>query len=99
MLEETIRRIKEEQEAGTGEKQIGDYLLKHLKKQPEDEEKIGAEGKSLRGCMDYLKSRYREKATGGVAMVSDEEVFADVRAYYGIEEKKTAGGIRLEDLL
>lgn len=99
MLEETIRKIKEEQAAGANEKQIGAYLLKHLKKQPEDEMKIGAEGKSLGGCMDYLKNRYRERAAGGVAMVSDEEVYADVRAYYSIEEKKLAAGIRLEDLL
>ena len=99
MLEETIRKIREEQEAGANEKQIGDYLLKHLEKKPEDEEKIGAEGKSLAGCMQHLKGKYRERAEGGVAMVSDEEVFADVRAYYGIEEKKRASGIRLEDLL
>lgn len=99
MLEETIRKIREEQEAGIAEKQIGAYLLAHLEKRPEDEERVAAEGKSLADCVRHLKEKYRARAEGGVAMVSDEEVFADVRGYYGIEEKKRAAGIRLEDLL
>lgn len=99
MLEDTIRKIQKEQETGNNEKQIGEYLLAHLKKRPADEALIGAEGKSLTGCMKYLKEKYEDRAAAGVAIVSDEEVYADVRRYYGIEEKKHAAGLRLEDLL
>lgn len=99
MLEDTIKKIREEQEKGAGEKKIGEYLLEHLNKRPEDEVFIAAEGKSIEGCMKHLKDIYIKQARNGVAVAADEEVYTHVRAYYGLPEEKKIAGISLDDLL
>ena len=64
-------------------------------------EKILADGKTLKGCMEKVKKAARSQAVGGMAMIEDAEVYAQVRAYYGIEltPKNEAEIIDITDLL
>lgn len=40
------------------------------------------EGKSIKGCCDYIKSQARKAAKGGVAMIEDDVVFGWAVHYY-----------------
>ena len=66
---------------------------------------IETEGKTLEGALKAAKEAARGKASGGVAMGPDTEVYATVLKYYGLagEKQKTADvcgfGLDLDDIL
>lgn len=49
----------------------------------ENAEKVLDEKKTLRKCIDNIKSKARSQAMNNVAMVDDETVYGWVRDYYG----------------
>lgn len=49
----------------------------------ENAEKVLDEKKTLRKCIDNIKSKARSQAVNNVAMVDDETVFGWVKDYYG----------------
>lgn len=46
---------------------------------------ILAEGKTLKGAMSEVRAAAQKKAKGGVAVMRDEDVYAIVDKYFGIE--------------
>jgi len=84
---------------------IGEYMTTYLMTHAKAAAAIEAEGKTLEGALKAAKEAARGKASGGVAMVPETEVYANVLKYYGLagEKQKTADvcgfGLDLDDLL
>lgn len=62
---------------------IGNYLVKHLGDKPEHAEEILVEGKTVLKSLDAMRRVAQKQAYQGMAMLSDEEGFAVVLAYFG----------------
>ena len=62
---------------------IGNYLVNHLGDKPEHAEEILVEGKTILKSLDAMRRVAQKQAYQGMAMLSDEEGFAVVLAYFG----------------
>lgn len=63
-------------------KRIADYLLTRIETDQCLKEKLEETNKTLKGCIEYVKSEARKQAENGMAWVSDEEVWEWVVHYY-----------------
>lgn len=66
---------------------IGEYLKQLLRLNPLVAEQINAEGKTIKGCFEDMKSKARAKASGSCYAPSDEEVIEWINGYFGITIK------------
>lgn len=87
---------------------IGDFLLKHLESNPPSVEKILQEDKTIVKSIEEMGKEARKNQTGNYAVLPDQEGFAIVLKYFGIDsnaapttppEKSNAFDINLSDLL
>jgi len=88
MLENAIAKIKAEIEKGKNNSYIqvvGGFLLQHLDKNPQDAEKILTEGKTIGKSLDEMRKEAEKKKVGNCAVLTDQEGFAVVLKYFGIE--------------
>lgn len=69
---------------------VGGFLLQILEANPESAEKILAEGKTIKGSLDEMQKEARKKQVGNCAVLTDQEGFAVVLKYFGIEEPAAA---------
>lgn len=64
------------------QKVILDYLNERAKNDMTIALNLQKEGKSIKGCWDYIVSQARKAATGNCAMIADEVVFGWAVHYY-----------------
>lgn len=65
---------------------IGEFLLKYLESNPAAAEKIMADGKTINKSVDELEKASKAKRKGNRAVISDQEAYAIVLKYFGIED-------------
>ncbi|OMF10468.1 hypothetical protein BK129_01620 [Paenibacillus amylolyticus] len=112
-VEEAIAKLKAEMD-GTGTnayiKLIGDFLIKHIQANPGSAEQVMAADKTIAKSLLAMQAEAKKKAVGGMAMLTDEEGFAIVLNYFGLqgapaaapppEEPKAARfDVKLDDFL
>lgn len=91
---------------------VGKFLLNHLETHPGSAERILAPDKTIGKSSDAMRKEAEKKKNGNCAVLSDEEGFAVVLQYFGIEvgaaaiptqsapePKKDNFDVKLEDLL
>jgi len=64
---------------------VGEFLLGHLDKHPQDAEKILAKDKTIANSLDEMRKAASKKKIGNCAMFTPAEGFAIVLKYFGIE--------------
>lgn len=89
MVEEAVRKIEEEikRENNPYVKVIGEFLIKQLDVNPGVAEKILNKDKSILSSLGEMKKVAEKKKSGNCAILTDEEGFAIVLKYFGIESQ------------
>ena len=95
---EKLREEMKKNEANGAIQVIGNHLIGLITGNQEAEACVLAEDKTLKGAFEAMKEAARAKTVNGAACLTDEEGFAIVRKYFGIEEKK-ATVLSFEDLM
>ena len=95
---EKIREEMMKNEADAAMQAIGNHLIGLINGNKEAEACVLAEDKTLKGAFEAIRKAAKAKAVNGEACLTDEEGFAIVRKYFGIEAKKAAV-ISFEDLM
>lgn len=92
MIEKAIAKLKAEmaKDKDGFVQVIGDFLIQHVKANPESAEKILTEGKTISKSLDEMASVARKKAVKGRATLSDQEGFEIVLKYFGISGQAKA---------
>lgn len=90
MIEKAIKKINDEikKENNPYVKVIGQYLLGIVKNNEDAAEKILAEDKTIMKSLDEMRKEAEKVKVGNMAMLSDEEGFAIVLKYFGIEKEE-----------
>lgn len=92
MLQQAMKKLQAEISAADKKHKyvpvIGGFLMQHLKEQPEHAELIATEGKTIAGSLKAMQDEARKIAVGGAAMLTDEEGFAIVLKYFGIDTEQ-----------
>lgn len=107
MLQNAISKLKTEMEQSNNNPYIqvvGEFLLKHLVSNPGSAELINNPDKTIGGSLDAMKKEAEKKKVGSCAVLTDDEGFAVVLKYFGIEpatesKPKPAFDVSLDDLL
>lgn len=93
MLEKAVEKLRNEMSKNNNNAYIqvvGDFLLQHLKKNPEAAEQILAEDKTIIKSLDEMKKAAEKKKVGNCAVLTDQEGFEIVLKYYGMKTKKNS---------
>ncbi|AOZ91588.1 hypothetical protein [Paenibacillus crassostreae] len=69
---------------------VGSFLLQHINSNPQDAEKIMATDKTIIKSLDEMRKVAEKKKVGNCAVLSDQEGFAVVLNYFGIERASIA---------
>jgi len=88
MQAQAIEKIKTEMEQNANNSYIqavGSMLLQHLNVNPSAAERILAEGKTITGSFAEMRKEAEKKKVGNCAVLTDQEGFAIVLQYFGIE--------------
>lgn len=88
MHQEAVSKLKTEIDQNKSNSYIqvvGDFLLIHLDKHPQDAEKILANDKTIAKSLDEMRNLASKKKVGNCAMFTPAEGFAIVMKYFGIE--------------
>ena len=111
MLNNAITKIEDEMSKNKNNgyiQAVGGFLLGRLKTNQADAEKILADDKTIAKSLDKMRDEAKKKQVGNCAVLTDEEGFAVVLKYFGIDaavpvKAKPAASssfdINLEDLL
>lgn len=65
---------------------IGEFLLNHLDRNPQDAEKISNPDKTITKSLDEMRKIAEKKKVRNCAVLTDQEAFAIVLQYYGISQ-------------
>lgn len=89
MVSEAINKIKEEIKNGNNPyiTVIGEFLINHLEVNPGAAESILNKDKSIIQSLGEMKKVAEKKKVGNCAILTDEEGFAIVLKYFGIESQ------------
>lgn len=108
MIHEAKQKLKTEMDQNLNNpyiQTVGGYLLQHLEQNPAAAEKIMQTDKTIAKSLDEMKKEAEKKKVGNCAVLTDQEGFAIVLKYFGVDgkttspAKSTAFDISLEDLL
>jgi hypothetical protein len=66
---------------------VGGFLLQHLESNPQDAEKILVADKTVGKSLDEMRKAAQKKKVGSCAVLTDQEGFAIVLKYFGIDTK------------
>lgn len=69
---------------------VGQFLLQHLAQHPADAQKINAEDKTIAKNLDAMRNEASKKKVGNCAVLTDQEGFAVVLKYFGINSAPVA---------
>lgn len=64
---------------------VGGFLLQHLEQSPQDAEKILVTDKTIGKSLEEMRKEASKKKVGNCAVLTDQEGFAVVLKYFGIE--------------
>lgn len=97
MIERAINKINDEikKENNPYVKVIGQYLLSMLKNNEDVAEKILSADKSIMKSLEEMRKEAEKVKVGNMAILSDEEGFAIVLKYFGIEKE---GSNNIDDM-
>lgn len=87
MKEQAIKKLRDEMSKNNNPyaQVVGGFLLQCLDQNPEAAEKILIEGKTIMKSLDEMKKEASKKKAGNCVVLTDQEGFAAVLKYYGIE--------------
>jgi hypothetical protein len=68
---------------------IGEFLLQHVENNNSNAEKIMQEGKTIEKSFEEMRNAAVKKKVGNRAVLTDQEGFAIVLKYFGIESSIT----------
>jgi len=66
---------------------VGEFLLQHLAENPQDAERILTKDKTIEKSLEEMRKVAQKKKSGNCAVLTDQEGFAVVLKYFGIERK------------
>lgn len=92
MKEEAIKKINDEMQKNPDNQYIeiiGQYIIDQCGSE-EMAKAVLAEGKTLRGCLDAIRSLAKKKAVNNVGVVTEEEAFSEVHKYFGVSKQSKA---------
>lgn len=94
MANEAIDKIKAEmaKENNPYVQIVGQFLLNHLKQHPEAEKQVMAKDKTIMKSLDEMRKEAEKSRVGSVAVLSDDQGFAIVLKYFGIDGKPDGKG-------
>lgn len=107
MSQSAIQKLQAEMTKSTDDpyvQLIGQFLIDHVNKNPQDAEKLAVADKTILKSLDAMTAAAKAKQKNGRAMLSDAEGFAIVLKYFGIEGQAQAAAtiaskkIELDDL-
>lgn len=90
MQAEAIAKLKNEMDSNKNHpyvQVIGQFLIKHIQENQDDAEKIMTADKTIVKSLEAMKAEAQKKQHNGMAMLTDEEGFKIVLAYFGITVK------------
>ncbi len=64
---------------------VGGFLLQHLEQNPQDAEKILVADKDIGKSLEEMRKEASKKKVGSCAVLTDQEGFAVVLKYFGID--------------
>lgn len=64
---------------------VGQFLIGHLDKNPQDAEKILTADKTIGKSLEVMQSEASKKKVGNCAVLTDQEGFGIVLKYFGID--------------
>ncbi|WP_144940161.1 hypothetical protein [Paenibacillus sp. 32O-W] len=110
MIKEAIEKIQAEIVADPKNRYVavvGGFLRNYVREHPEHASLILAKDKTIAGSLNAMKEEAKKHKTNGVGILTDEEGFAVVLKYYGVNIPKpepTAAAVpefdvSLDDLL
>ena len=88
MLEKAVEKLRTEmtQNADNSYIQVvGEFLLQHLNANPAAAKKVITADKSIEKSLDEMKKAAGKKKVGNCAVLTDQEGFAVVLKYFGID--------------
>lgn len=108
MIQQAMQKIQAEIAEKPNDKYVqvvGGFLINHVRSNPQDAELIMTDGKTIAGSLNAMREEARKHQSGGVGVLTDEEGFAIVLKYFGVnvsEKKQDPAAdfnVSLEDLL
>lgn len=98
-IEEAVAKLDKEAEGIGGQyaQIIAQHIIEHELISVENAEKV--KEKTLKACVDQVKSQARKQARGNVAVVEDATVWNWVREFYGFKDAAPSKIVDLFDLL
>ncbi|MEC1716635.1 hypothetical protein [Schinkia azotoformans] len=86
-VKQAIEKIKAEMEKEKNSyvQVVGQFLLQHLESNPEDAVKVLTEDKSIMKSLQAMRKEAEKKKFDNFAMLTPQEGFQFILAYYGIE--------------
>ena len=99
-IHQAIEKIDNEAEksGNTYYKIIASHIIDNYLKTDENAEKVLNDKKTLKKCMENIKSKAKNQAEGQMAMIEDTVVFGWVRSYYGFKEASSSSA-KIVDIL
>lgn len=91
MLQEALKKIQTELAEKAKDKYvqvIGAFLIDHIRNHPEHAALILTNGKTIAGSLSAMKEEARKNQSNGVGILTDEEGFAVVLKFFGVEVKQ-----------
>lgn len=99
-IQKSIDKIdKEAEELGGGQFMIiASHIIENYLTTDDNADKVLDEGKTLSKCMTACKSKAKEQAQNGFAMIDDETVYGWVSEYYGFSDLQSTAKNKIVDL-
>lgn len=84
-IQAAINKIDSEAERlkNTNATLIASHIIDTYLTSDENAQKVLDEKKTIRKCMEHIKSKAKQQAINGMAMVDDETVYGWAKDYYG----------------
>lgn len=87
-MNNAITKLRSEMDANKNNSYIqvvGQFLLQHIESHPDDAEKIMTADKTIAKSLEAMRKEAEKKKSGNCAVLTDQEGFAIVLKYFGIE--------------
>lgn len=84
-IQQAIHKIDEEAEKldDTNARIITSHIIDTYLNSDENAEKVLDDKKTLKACLESIKSKAKKQASNGVAMIADDTVYGWAKEYYG----------------
>lgn len=86
---EAINKLNGESKDTEYKKLIVAHLIKRVKEDSGLGDDVAKDGKTLDGCIAYIRDQAKKQASGGVAVIEDAKVYEWAEDYYRSDAKPT----------